>query len=179
MHILLKREQPAFAAAAHTRHAARARRRAPSLGERKGRTRHRRVTTVSSADIFLAPRSARRSDASNAAGRSAGGSRRRQTEPGRLRRPRVQTPAAHAQPGWHRRLSGALRVARTPPPPPRSAWGSAKIENSPNVVPDPSPLIGAIVVYQSLDFSETSSSRIFQNTEGSALCSKTIGITPE
>ena len=41
--------------------------------ERKGRTRHRRVTTVSSTDIhiFLAPRSARRSDASNAAGWSA------------------------------------------------------------------------------------------------------------
>ena len=83
------------------------------LGERKGRTRHRRVTTVSSTDIyiFLAPRSARRSDASNTAGRSAGGSLWRQREPGRKRRPRVQTPggAAHAQPGWRRHL--ALRPA--------------------------------------------------------------------
>ena len=77
------------------------------LGERKGRTRHRRVTTVSSTDIyiFLAPRSARRSDASNTAGRSAGGSLWRQREPGRKWRSRVQTPVAHAQPGWHRHLA--------------------------------------------------------------------------
>jgi hypothetical protein len=151
-------------AAAHA-HAARARWRAP-LGERKGRTRHRRVTTVSSTDIyiFLAPRSARRSDASNAAGWSAMVSRRKpmapkgawqevalarsnacgaratglasaprsalRRPPGRLRRSRavggrkptapladcslwrsrVQTPEAHAQPGWHQRL--AARCAR-------------------------------------------------------------------
>jgi hypothetical protein len=77
------------------------------LGERKGRTRHRRVTTVSSTDIyiFLAPRSARRSDASNTAGRSAGGSLWRQREPGRKWRSRVQTPVAHAQQGWHRHLA--------------------------------------------------------------------------
>ena len=68
------------------------------------------VTTVSSTGLFLAPRSARRSDASDAAGRSAGGSLWRQREPGRKRRPRVQTTATHAQPGWHRHL--APRSAR-------------------------------------------------------------------
>ena len=142
----------------------RARWRAP-LGERKGRTRHRRVTTMSSTDIyiFLAPRSALRASLgrlkrsrvvsrrkpmapkgawqevalarSNACGARATGlasapraALRR--PPGRLRRSRavggrkttapladcrlwrsrVQTPEAHAQPGWHRRL--AARCAR-------------------------------------------------------------------
>ena len=69
------------------------------------------VTTVSSTGLFLAPRSARRSDASDAAGRSAGGSLWRQREPGRKRRPRVQTSATHAQPGWHRHARSALRAS--------------------------------------------------------------------
>ena len=43
------------------------------------------------ASAHLVPRSARRSDASNAAGQSASGSLRRHRPPARLRRPRVQT----------------------------------------------------------------------------------------
>jgi len=138
---------------------------------------------VSSTGIFLAPRSARRSDASNAAGRSAGGSLWRQREPrqeaaparsnacgaraagltsaprsalraslGRLRRSqavggrkptapladcrlqrsRVQTPAARAQPCWHRRL--AARCARrsdASEAPGRSAGGSMRRHRPP------------------------------------------------
>ena len=104
------------------------------LGERKGRTRHRRVTTVSSTDIyiFLAPRSARRSDASNTAGRSAGGSLWRQREPGRKWRSRVQTPVAHAQQGWHRHL--APRSADRPDASDaagRSAGGSRRRQREP------------------------------------------------
>ena len=92
------------------RHAARARWRALPRRTQRTHSTPSSVTTVSSTGIFLATRSARRSDASNAAGRSAGGSLWRQREPGRKRRPRVETPAAHAQPGWHRHL--APRCAR-------------------------------------------------------------------
>ena len=90
--------------------AARASWRALPRGTQRTHSTPSSVTTVSSTGIFLAPRSARRSDASNAAGWTAGGSLWRQRQPGRKWRARVQTPAAHAQPGWHRRL--AARSAR-------------------------------------------------------------------
>ena len=90
--------------------AARASWRALPRGTQRTHSTPSSVTTVSSTGIFLAPRSARRSDASNAAGWTAGGSLWRQRQPGRKWRARVQTPAAHAQPGWHRRL--APRSAR-------------------------------------------------------------------
>ena len=86
--------------------------------KRKRRPRHHRVTTVSSTGNFLAPRSARRSDASQTqpGGRRAEACGAKGSLAGcgaRLRR--VQRPAAHAQPGRHRLTSlRAPRVARTP-----------------------------------------------------------------
>ena len=67
--------------------------------KRKRRTRHHRVTTVSSTgkSAHLAPRSARRSEASNAAGQSAGGSWQRcQAVGASLRAPRVARTLASA-----------------------------------------------------------------------------------
>ena len=86
--------------------------------KRKRRPRHHHVTTVPSTGSFLAPRSARRSDASQTqpGGRRAEACGAKGSLAGcgaRLRR--VQRPAAHAQPGRHRLTSlRAPRVARTP-----------------------------------------------------------------
>jgi hypothetical protein len=98
-----------FAHAAHMRNAAARARWAmacPPRG-RKGRTRLRRVTTVSSTDIFLAPRSARRSDASNAARRS----------------------------GWHRRLAGSGARAAGLASAPRCALRAARVARTPQTQP--------------------------------------------
>jgi len=86
--------------------------------KRKRHPRHHHVTTVPSTGSFLAPRSARRSDASQTqpGGRRAEACGAKGSLAGcgaRLRR--VQRPAAHAQPGRHRLTSlRAPRVARTP-----------------------------------------------------------------
>ena len=97
--------------------------------KRKRRPRHHRVTTVSSTGNFLAPRSARRSDASQTqpGGRRAEACGAKGSLAGcgaRLRR--VQRPAAHAQPGRHRLTSlRAPRVARTPQTQPGSRRAEA------------------------------------------------------
>ena len=97
--------------------------------KRKRRPRHHRVTTVPSTGNFLAPRSARRSDASQTqpGGRRAEACGAKGSLAGcgaRLRR--VQRPAAHAQPGRHRLTSlRAPRVARTPQTQPGSRRAEA------------------------------------------------------
>ena len=97
--------------------------------KRKRRPRHHRVTTVSSTGNFLAPRSARRSDASQTqpGGRRAEACGAKGSLAGcgaRLRR--VQRPAAHAQPGRNRLTSlRAPRVARTPQTQPGSRRAEA------------------------------------------------------
>jgi len=97
--------------------------------KRKRRPRHHHVTTVPSTGSFLAPRSARRSDASQTqpGGRRAEACGAKGSLAGcgaRLRR--VQRPAAHAQPGRHRLTSlRAPRVARTPQTQPGSRRAEA------------------------------------------------------
>ena len=60
-------------------------------GTRAARSKTCGARAAGQASARLAPRSARRSDAPNASGQSAGGSLRRHRPPARLRRPRVQT----------------------------------------------------------------------------------------